>query len=266
MFITYWVPGVLILEGDEVAAYGDPDGGMYESPQLRYLGGEYVIVTVGTRTHGDDWDIDGIVRGPDVPGEVLKALPRAGDMPKADRVFASRDEAAAALRVLADAAEADPWWNFFQNPAAMREFADVLTRGEGVSILDPSHPRVQALLGEVPLETRAVLFMADRWRYVDRVVVAAMEGQDVGLATLAPSNDMGQGGPHIIGVWVRPEQRRNGYCNWMLRLASADSLWRHNVPPQVVAVTSSGLLSVEAACAAGVVLKVVSVVSGMSLP
>lgn len=72
-----------------------------------------------------------------------------------------------------------------------------------IEVVRRRHPRAQAmhqrLLTEMPL-TAALLFGGDRWSCVDAVALAALAGRDVGIATLAPTNEDGGDGPDIIGM------------------------------------------------------------------
>lgn len=64
----------------------------------------------------------------------------------------------------------------------------------------PALDMVQA----VAVASWVILFQADRWYPVEHVAIAWNEQEPIGLATLAPTNEMGEGGPHIIGIWVHP--------------------------------------------------------------
>ncbi len=95
-----------------------------------------------------------------------------------------------------------------------------------IEVLSPYHRRAQALhvrlLAEVPL-TAALLFGGDRWGCVVYVALAARAGRDVGIATLAPTNEDGDDGPNIIGVWVEPTHRRQGIGRRLLLTLAAES-------------------------------------------
>ena len=55
-----------------------------------------------------------------------------------------------------------------------------------------------------------ILFGGDRLRCCDEAVLARdSDGQIVGLATLAPDGELGEG-PTVVGLYVSPEHRRRG--------------------------------------------------------
>jgi GNAT superfamily N-acetyltransferase len=57
---------------------------------------------------------------------------------------------------------------------------------------------------------KAILFGGDRLAVADEAVVLRVDGEKVGIATLAPKGE-GTGNPTIVGVWIRRDHRRKGH-------------------------------------------------------
>ena len=57
----------------------------------------------------------------------------------------------------------------------------------------------------------ACLFGGDRFGCIDEAVALELEGDIVGLATIAPEGEMHEGKPTIVGLYVRHQFRGNGY-------------------------------------------------------
>ena len=113
-----------------------------------------------------------------------------------------------------------------------------------LEIIDAVEPRAERARQEVmrvaPL-AGAILFGGDRWA-VAMVCAIAMQGDALhGLATLAPTDELGRGGPHVIGVWVARAHRRQGVGSALLRMGIAESRRRYQAPPTAVVCTPSGL-------------------------
>jgi GNAT superfamily N-acetyltransferase len=106
------------------------------------------------------------------------------------------------------------------------------------------------LLAEVPL-TAALLFGGDRWGCVVYVALAARAGRDVGIATLAPTNEDGDDGPNIIGVWVELTHRRQGIGSRLLLTLAAESQVRYGSSVRADAITPAGWRLAQAALRAG---------------
>lgn len=115
-----------------------------------------------------------------------------------------------------------------------------------ITITDRGDARVQALRARIPPMTAAILFGGDRWLVV-ACVALALDDQDqpIGLATLAPTDELGGGGPHIIGVWVDLARRRQGVGQRLVQALIDESLTRYGAPPTAVAVTPAGLALVR---------------------
>jgi RimJ/RimL family protein N-acetyltransferase len=115
--------------------------------------------------------------------------------------------------------------------------------------------------------TWIILFGGDRWQYVQLVAVALDgEGQPVGLASLAPTDEMGEGGPQIIGVWVRPSYRRRGIATRLVQVLAAQSTYCYGKPATLMGVTSAGAQLVQHVEAAGINLIARPVAGAAELP
>lgn len=97
-----------------------------------------------------------------------------------------------------------------------------------------------------------ILFQADRWYPVEHVAIAYEQEKPIGLATLAPTDDMGEEGPHIIGIWVHPDHRRQGIGSALLNALCNTSLEVYGVAPSLVPVTHSGAALVQEAQRTGI--------------
>ncbi len=111
-----------------------------------------------------------------------------------------------------------------------------------------------------------ILFGGDRWSPVEVVAVAVEEEQPVGLATLAPHDEIGRGGPQIIGVWVCPPMRSQGIGVHLVAALAEESLRRYGQAPSLVAVTNAGRMLAEAAQRKGASLHIQPVVGIAQLP
>lgn len=114
-----------------------------------------------------------------------------------------------------------------------------------IKLTRPDDPAVRDLINRLlagPTVLMAVtLFGGDRWSCVRDVALALDRTQPVGIATLAPTDELGNNGPHIIGVWVDPAYRRQGIGATLLRALRDRSLNRYNKVATVVAITQPGL-------------------------
>ena len=141
-----------------------------------------------------------------------------------------------------------------------------------IIVVDRSDARVAAAKGLVAgmaLTTWAVLFDGDRWHYVERVALALDPsglGTPLGLASLAPSNEMGEGGPNIIGVWVHPAARQKGIGLALVEALATESLARYGKQASMEGVTTQGFLLGQAALKRGIPLHFVEVGGFGELP
>jgi len=112
-----------------------------------------------------------------------------------------------------------------------------------IAILPAPHTRVaalrEAMRRQSPLAL-ALLFGGDRWQHVAVCAVATAGGEDVGMASLAPCDEGGQGGPHIIGVWVHPAWRRQGIGTALLTALAEESRHSYHQTATAEAVTEPG--------------------------
>lgn len=86
-----------------------------------------------------------------------------------------------------------------------------------------------------------MMFSGDRWRHVTACACATVRDTVVGLATLAPCDELGSGGPHIIGVYVMPDHRRQGWGRTLLTELAEESILLYHKTATVYAVTPAGL-------------------------
>ncbi len=104
-----------------------------------------------------------------------------------------------------------------------------------VSIVEPGDRRVQRLkehLLNMPALTAqgVVLFEGGRWYDVEAVALLEVFNHAAGMATLAPTNELGAGGPHLIALWIDPEisiSDRVSYGISMLRSLAEEAQRRY---------------------------------------
>jgi GNAT superfamily N-acetyltransferase len=123
-----------------------------------------------------------------------------------------------------------------------------------IAVLLPSDARVQAMIAMMRFDataTFALLFGGDRWSCVDAVALAALAGRDVGIATLAPTDEDGGDGPDIIGVWVEAAHRRQGIGSRLILTLAAESQQRYGASARFDAITPAGWRLAQAALRAG---------------
>lgn len=89
-----------------------------------------------------------------------------------------------------------------------------------------------------------ILFAGDRWQHVAHVARAVSDqALSVGMATLAPCDEMGAGGPHIIGVYVLPAYRRQGIGRRLIAALVAKSQQVYGRGVTAECVTHEGLMT-----------------------
>lgn len=102
-----------------------------------------------------------------------------------------------------------------------------------------------------------VLFGGDRWSLVERVALALSdEGQIVGMATLAPTDEEGKGGPNIIGCWVALMYRRQGLGSALVEALVKVSYSRYGHFPTVEGSTDEGLALAKSLVKRGIQVQV----------
>jgi GNAT superfamily N-acetyltransferase len=128
-----------------------------------------------------------------------------------------------------------------------------------IVLCHPTDPLVESALSlveEIAQLSWVILFGGDRWSPVEVVAVAMEEEQPVGMATLAPHDEMGTGGPHIIGVWVCPPMRSQGIGGRLVASLAEESQRRYGQAPTLVTVTNVGKMLAEAALHNGISIRV----------
>mgnify|MGYP001609444789 CR=1 FL=1 len=73
------------------------------------------------------------------------------------------------------------------------------------------------------------LFGGDRFGCIDEAVVLEVDGEIVGLATIAPRGEERSGQPTIVGLYARHEWRGNGY-GYRLMMAAIDRMRERGLP------------------------------------
>lgn len=112
-----------------------------------------------------------------------------------------------------------------------------------------------------------ILFGGDRWSCIEDVALAVVDGdQIIGIATIAPTDEMGHDGPSIIGCRVHPSHRRQGIGSALVRALVDESLSRYGQAPHMVGVTREGLQRAFALVAHGVARQVHTAGGANSLP
>lgn len=90
---------------------------------------------------------------------------------------------------------------------------------------------------------RGLLFAGDRMWCCDEALGLEVDGEIVGVATIAPKGEDGCGQSEIVAVYVREEYRRRGYAIALLRSALVRCEERGLAFPIGVDVLSAGLLA-----------------------
>jgi len=78
---------------------------------------------------------------------------------------------------------------------------------------------LQPLLNGESAAKLMTLFGGDRISCVDEAVAVMVDGQIVGLATIAPNGESGSGKPTIVGAYVLPAFRGKGFGRQLLEFA-----------------------------------------------
>ena len=90
------------------------------------------------------------------------------------------------------------------------------------------------------------LFGGDRLSCIDEGIVFALDGDVVGLGTIAPEGEMRDGQPTIVGLYVRHEYRGRGYGRKIM-LATIDRMRERGLvlPYRVDATSSHGFFACQ---------------------
>lgn len=87
---------------------------------------------------------------------------------------------------------------------------------------------------------KAILFGGDRIACCDEAILVVINSVIIGAATIAPKGESCEDGPEIVGVFVRPEYRRQGIGKKLINLAIDRCLERGLGKPTMVPATDEG--------------------------
>jgi GNAT superfamily N-acetyltransferase len=142
------------------------------------------------------------------------------------------------------------WRNILNDPMSTKEQkavggsqeARLLMQIKVVERNDPLVQRAKALIEREAMLSWVLLFEGDRWHYVECCAVALNdEGQPVGLASLSPTDEMGAGGPNVIGLWVSPPYRRQGTGLALVARLAQESWERYGRGAPMLAITKAAV-------------------------
>ncbi len=78
---------------------------------------------------------------------------------------------------------------------------------------------VHSLHSTKPSMAMGLLLAGDRWSCVDEVALATVDGEIVGIATIAPQGEMMEGVPTIVAIYVLHGHRHRGIGYELLEAA-----------------------------------------------
>ena len=121
-----------------------------------------------------------------------------------------------------------------------------------IDLLQPTDSRVRRFLdaffeGTFPqlMIVGATLFGGDRIFDVDVVAMLVVNGIDIGIATLAPMDEIGEGKPSILALWIDSEAKSMpNYRNLSLSLFRSlveESVKRYGTVPRFAPATQTEL-------------------------
>lgn len=85
---------------------------------------------------------------------------------------------------------------------------------------------------------KGILFSGDRFHCCDEAIVGYNEeGKFIGIATISPKGEYHDGTPDVIGLYVAPELRRQGYGLQILTAAIERCIER-NLPSPFIRITA----------------------------
>jgi hypothetical protein len=130
-----------------------------------------------------------------------------------------------------------------------------------IEIVALSDERIRPFLDKVRDQATlsyVCLFVGDRIFYVQRVALAldVATAEVIGVGTLAPTDEMGSGGPTIIGVWVVPPARKGGVATQIICALATESERLYEAPASVDALSPGGIAACRKAVALGAHLNV----------
>lgn len=97
---------------------------------------------------------------------------------------------------------------------------------------------VYSLHSTKPRMALGMLLAGDRWSCVEEVVLATVDGEIVGIATIAPKGEQMSGEPTIVAIYVVHEHRASGIGYELLEVAIDYMLSKGLAPIRVDAMNS----------------------------
>lgn len=115
-----------------------------------------------------------------------------------------------------------------------------------IVVTSPDDLRFSDILNDIrdsDLVNYLIFFDGDRRSSVRFVSLAISDDyrSAFGVATLAPTDELGCYGPHIMGVWIRPDYRRMNLGMRLVLALISTSLDHYASPPTFVAATRDAL-------------------------
>lgn len=92
-----------------------------------------------------------------------------------------------------------------------------------------------------PSTSIALLLSGDRWSCVGDVVLATEESEILGIATIAPQGEMGDGNPTIVAIYILPDNRASG-VGYLLLEATVDYMVSKGLTPIHMDVMNSRVM------------------------
>lgn len=86
---------------------------------------------------------------------------------------------------------------------------------------------VDSWLGQMPAgPSRGLLFGGDRYSCCDQYIICSAGDDLVGIASIAPEGEQNSGRPTIVGLWIKPSFRNQGWGHKILAAAINQCLQR----------------------------------------
>lgn len=89
------------------------------------------------------------------------------------------------------------------------------------------------------------LFSDPLWGHIEWVALAWEQGQLVGMASLAPWDADGEGGPKIVGAWVESDHRKQGIGTALVTCLVLVAQQHYNAIPCCVVISYNGRAFVQ---------------------
>jgi len=93
-----------------------------------------------------------------------------------------------------------------------------------------------------PSPTIGILLAGDRWSCVSHVLTATVNGQIIGISTIANKGEMGEGVPTIVALYILPKYRNNGIGARLFE-ATVDYMLQLNLCPIRVDILNPKIVS-----------------------